>query len=121
MVGHKQSLGGDVAPGPIAATALATSTKNDTPVANFVNSQNYNKATKQQSHTLNQGCKFELNLKKSRLFYRTRKNSVDSNLNQLDPFLIAYLATRRILHISAVIPHFGYKYNNIIPHRTPKI
>ena len=36
---HKQSLGGYGAPGPTAATALATSTKNDTPVANFVNSR----------------------------------------------------------------------------------
>ena len=36
--GHKQSLGEDGAPGPTVATSLATSTKNDTPVANFVNS-----------------------------------------------------------------------------------
>ena len=37
---HKQSLGGgDSAPGTTVATALATSTKNDTPVANFVNSR----------------------------------------------------------------------------------
>ena len=36
--GHKQSLGGDGAPGPTVATALATSTKNDTPVADFVKS-----------------------------------------------------------------------------------
>ena len=39
MGGHKQSLGGDGAPGPTVATALATSTKNDTPVASFVNSR----------------------------------------------------------------------------------
>ena len=32
---------------------------------------------KQQSHTLNQGCKFELKPQKSRLSCRTRKNSVD--------------------------------------------
>ena len=78
---------------------------------------------KQQSHTLNQGCKFELKPKKSRLFCRTRENSVDSNLNQVIPActVIACLAERRILYISAVIPHFGYKYNNVIPHRTPKI
>ena len=37
--GHKQPLGGDGVPGPTIATALATSTKNDTPVANFVNSR----------------------------------------------------------------------------------
>ena len=37
--GHKQSLEGEGAPGPTVATALATSTKNDTPVANFVNSR----------------------------------------------------------------------------------
>ena len=30
---------GDGAPGPTVATALATSTKNDTPVANFMNSR----------------------------------------------------------------------------------
>ena len=34
--GHKQSLGGDGTP---VAMALATSTKNNTPVANFVNSR----------------------------------------------------------------------------------
>ena len=38
MGGPKQSLGEDGAPGPTVATSLATSTKNDTPVANFVNS-----------------------------------------------------------------------------------
>ena len=38
MGGHEQSLGGEGAPGPTVA-ALATSTKNDTPVANFVNSR----------------------------------------------------------------------------------
>ena len=37
--GHKQSLGGDGAPGPTVATALTTNTKNDTPLANFVNSR----------------------------------------------------------------------------------
>ena len=31
---------------------------------------------KQQSHTMNQGCKFEFKLEKSRLFCRTRKNSM---------------------------------------------
>ena len=36
---HKQSLGGYGAPGPTVATALANSTKNDTPVTNFVNSR----------------------------------------------------------------------------------
>ena len=39
MKGLKQSLGGYGPPGPTVATALATSTKNDTPVANFVNSR----------------------------------------------------------------------------------
>ena len=47
MGGHKQSLGGtaswthrsDGTPGPTVATALATSTKNDIPVASFVNSR----------------------------------------------------------------------------------
>ena len=39
MGGHKQSLGGDGAPGPTVATVQVTSTKNDTPVANFVNSR----------------------------------------------------------------------------------
>ena len=43
------------------------------------------------------------------------------HLCRLDPLVIACLPARRILHISAVIPHFGYKYNNVIPHRTPKI
>ena len=71
---------------------------------------------KEQSHTLNQGCKFELKPEKSRLFCRTRESSVDFNLNQVRP-----ACKRRMLHISAVIPHFGYKYNNVIPHRTPKI
>ena len=37
--GHKQSLAGDGAPGPTVATALATTAKHDTPVANFVNAQ----------------------------------------------------------------------------------
>ena len=41
---------------------------------------------KQQSHTSNQSCKFELKPKKSRLFCRTRENSVDSNLNQVRTF-----------------------------------
>ena len=36
---HKQSLEGYGAPGPTVATTLATSTKNDSPVANFVKSQ----------------------------------------------------------------------------------
>ena len=44
MEDHKQSLvgrelGGYSAPGPTVATALAASTKNDTPEANFVNSR----------------------------------------------------------------------------------
>ena len=40
---------------------------------------------KQQSHTgtLNQGCKFELKLKKSQLFCRTRKNSMSIEKKQL--------------------------------------
>ena len=37
--GHKQSFVGDGAPGLIIATALATTTKNDNPVGNFVNSR----------------------------------------------------------------------------------
>ena len=36
---HKQSFVGDGAPGLIVATALATTTKNDNPVGNFVNSR----------------------------------------------------------------------------------
>ena len=36
--GHKQSFVGDGAPGFIVATALTTTTKNDNPVGNFVNS-----------------------------------------------------------------------------------
>ena len=39
MGGHKQSFVGDGAPGLIVATALATTTKNDNPVGNFVNSR----------------------------------------------------------------------------------
>ena len=39
MGGHKQSLEGDGAPGLTVATALVTSTKNDTSEANFVNSR----------------------------------------------------------------------------------
>ena len=38
---------------------------------------------KQQSHTLNQGCKFELKLEKSRLFCRTRKNSMSTKRKRL--------------------------------------
>ena len=34
---------------------------------------------------MNQDCKFELKPKKSRLFCRTRENSVDYNLNQVRP------------------------------------
>ena len=78
MGGHKQSLGGDGAPGLTVATALVTSTKKDTSVANFVTH-----GKKQQSDTLNQGCKFELKPQKSRLLCRTRENSVDYNLNQV--------------------------------------
>ena len=37
--GHKQSFVGDGAPGLIVASALATTTKNDHPVGNFVNSR----------------------------------------------------------------------------------
>ena len=37
--GRKQSFVGDGAPGLIVATALATTTKNDHPVGNFVNSR----------------------------------------------------------------------------------
>ena len=37
--GHKQSFVGDGASGLIVATALATTTKNDNPVGNFVNSR----------------------------------------------------------------------------------
>ena len=37
--GHKQSLGGYGAPGPTVVMALATSTKSDKPVTNFVNSR----------------------------------------------------------------------------------
>ena len=47
MGGHKQLLGGGTALlGPTVATALATSTKNDTTVTNFVNLRlKHNKAT----------------------------------------------------------------------------
>ena len=64
--------------GPTVATVLATSTKSDTPVANLVNSRK-----KQLSHTLNQGCKLELKLEKSRLFCRTRKNSMSTKRKRL--------------------------------------
>ena len=37
--GHKQSLQKHGTPGPTVAMALATSTKNDTPVDNFVKSR----------------------------------------------------------------------------------
>ena len=77
MGGHMQSLGGYGAPCPTVATALATNIKSDKPVANFVNS------SKKQSHTLNQGFKFELKLEKSRLFCRTRKNNVSTKRKQL--------------------------------------
>ena len=77
--GHKQSLGGYSAHGLTVATALATSTKNDTPVANLVNSRK----KKQPSHTLNQGCKFELKLKKSQLFCQIRKNSMSTKRKRL--------------------------------------
>ena len=39
MGGHKQSFVGEGAPGLIVATTLATTTKNDNPVGNFVNSR----------------------------------------------------------------------------------
>ena len=48
----------------------ATSTKNDTPVASFVNS-----GEKQQSYPVNQGCEFEPNLKESRLFCQLQKTA----------------------------------------------
>ena len=62
-----------------------------------------------------------LNLKKVGCFPKLEKHSVDSNFNQVRLASNACLAARRILHISAVIPHFGYKYSNVIPHKTPKI
>ena len=57
-------------------------------------------------------AKFELKPPKNRLFCRTRENRFDSNLNQVRPAcIIACLAARRILYISAAIPHFGYTVN----------
>ena len=61
--GHKQWLGKYGAFGPTVARTLATSTKNYTQVADFVNPRK-----KRQSHTLNQSCKFEPKTEKSRLF-----------------------------------------------------
>ena len=66
MGGHKQSLGGDGAPGPTVATALATSTKM---VQKWLILCTHSK--KQQSHTgtLTQGCKFEFKLEKKLFFF----------------------------------------------------
>ena len=77
---RSRSLRSDGTPGPTVATALATSTKM---IPQWLILWTHGKI--QQSHTLNQGCKFEPKLKKSRLFCQTRKNSVDSNLNQVRP------------------------------------
>ena len=57
-------------PSPTVATTLATSTKNDTPEANFVNSRQ--KTTKSYSEP---GCKFELNLKKVGCFAELEKTA----------------------------------------------
>ena len=62
--------GGYGAPGPTVARTLAISTKNNTPVVNFVNSRK-----KQQSYTLNQGCKFELKLEKVGCFTELEKTA----------------------------------------------
>ena len=62
-----------------------------------------------------------LNPKKVGCFAELEKAVLTPIWIRLDPLVIACLAARRILHISAVIPHFGYKYNNVIPHKTPKI
>ena len=66
-------------------------------------------------------AKSNLNPKKVGCFAELEKTVLTTIWIRLDPLVIACLAARRILHISAVIPHFGYKYNNVIPHRTPKI
>ena len=57
-------------PCPTVATALATRTKSDKSVANFVNSQQ-----KKKSHTLNQGFKFELKLEKVGCFAELEKTT----------------------------------------------
>ena len=62
-----------------------------------------------------------LNPKKVGCFAELEKTVLTPTWIRLDPLVIACLAARRILHISAVTPLFGYKYNNVIPHRTPKI
>ena len=59
---------------------------------------------------MNQGCKFELKLKKVGCFAELEKTVLTLIWFKLDPLLIACLAARRILYISAVILHFGYKY-----------
>ena len=66
-------------------------------------------------------AKSNLNPKKVGCFAELEKTVLTPIWIKLDPLVIACLAARRILHISAVIPHFGYKYNNVIPHGKPKI
>ena len=78
MVGTNSRQGGFGALGPNVVTALATGTKNNTPVANFANSRE--KTTKPY---FEQGCQFELKLQKSRLFCQTRKNSMSTKRKRL--------------------------------------
>ena len=87
--GGTSSRRGDGAPGPtVAKASLAPPQwRHWLPVQKMIPHWLilWTHGKKQQSHTLNQGCKFELKLKKSRLFCRTRKKSFDSNLNQVKP------------------------------------
>ena len=68
-------------------------------------------------------AKSNLNPKKSRLFCRTRENSVDSNLNQVRPACNSL--SRRAPYPSYFCSHTTLwiycKYNNVIPHGKPKI
>ena len=66
-------------------------------------------------------AKSNLNPKKVGCFAKLEKTVLTPIWIKLDPLVIASLAARRILHISAVIPHFGCKYNNVIPNGKPKI
>ena len=74
----------------------------------------------QQSHTWTRAVNSNLNSKKVGCFAEFEKTVLTPIWIRLDPLLITCLAAHHILHISAVIPHFGYKYENVIPHRTPK-
>ena len=114
MGGHKQSFGRTA---PLASRSDGTGYQ----YKKWYLSGKFCKLTVKNNRAILWTGAAKSNPKKVGCFAELEKTVLTPIWIKLDPLVTACLAARRILHISAVIPHFGYKFNNVIPQGKPKI